>query len=49
MFFNVAIRPKVSEDNPNATFGDIGKTIGKLWKEISAQDKKVYMCVFLFL
>jgi len=42
MFFNKDIRQQVIEDDPNASFGEIGKIIGQKWKELTAQEKKKY-------
>ena len=52
MLFSKATRPIVKEENPDATFGEIGtdvefilaKLIGEKWKNISASEKKVLFC-----
>ena len=32
----------MKKENTDATFGEIGKLLGKKWKEISASDKSKY-------
>ncbi|CAO3592934.1 unnamed protein product [Absidia cylindrospora] len=41
MFFSQANRNKVKEENPDATFGQLGKILGQKWKEMSDEEKKV--------
>jgi hypothetical protein len=41
MFFARHIRAQAIEENPNASFGEIGRVVGKMWKEQTAQQKKV--------
>ncbi|ORZ05029.1 non-histone chromosomal protein 6 [Absidia repens] len=43
MFFSQANRTQVKTDNPDATFGQIGKLLGKKWSEMSDADKKPYV------
>ena len=42
MYFNIATRPKVLEDHPGTSFGDIGKELGKRWKELNDTEKLPY-------
>jgi hypothetical protein len=34
-------RPKLKEQNPDATFGDLGKMLGAQWKKLSDSEKAV--------
>ncbi|CEP13358.1 hypothetical protein [Parasitella parasitica] len=43
MFFSQDNRAKVKEDNPEASFGTIGKLLGEKWKGLSDQEKKPYL------
>ena len=40
MFFSVAKRASIVEANPDASFGDIGKLVGRAWKDLD--DKTEY-------
>ncbi|CAO3612755.1 unnamed protein product [Cunninghamella echinulata] len=42
MFFSQANRNKVKEENPDATFGQLGKILGEKWKNMSDDEKKPY-------
>ncbi|KAI9479361.1 Non-histone chromosomal protein 6 [Coemansia sp. RSA 989] len=42
MFFSQAKRNEVKDNNPNATFGEIGKLLGKMWSELTEEQKKPY-------
>ncbi|KAL8277100.1 hypothetical protein RQP46_010528 [Phenoliferia psychrophenolica] len=42
MFFSQDQRATVKEDNPDASFGDLGKLLGAKWKEMEDDDKKPY-------
>jgi len=42
MAFSMEKRPEVKEENPKMKFGDIAKTIGRLWKELSDEEKEEY-------
>merc|ERR1711879_41472 len=39
MFFAQANRDKVKKEHPDATFGELGKYLGKLWSKASKEDK----------
>ena len=41
MFFNKEKRADISATNPDMSFGDVGKEVGRLWKECPAPDKEV--------
>ncbi|KNC99879.1 uncharacterized protein SPPG_05251 [Spizellomyces punctatus DAOM BR117] len=41
-FFSQENRARIKEENPDATFGQIGKLLGQEWKEISQSDKQLY-------
>ncbi|KAI9300674.1 Non-histone chromosomal protein 6 [Cunninghamella echinulata] len=43
MFFSQANRNKVKEENPDATFGQLGKILGEKWKNMSDEEKKPYV------
>jgi len=42
MFFAQEWRPKLAEENSDATFGELGKLVGAKWQELSAEEKKPY-------
>ena len=42
MYFSIENRPKIVAENPDLSFGEIGKEIGKQWREIKAADRKKY-------
>ena len=35
-------RKIIKTENPNLTFGDVAKALGKLWKDLSIDEKKKY-------
>lgn len=41
MFFVQDYRERLKSENPDATFGEVGKLLGAKWKEMSAGEKKV--------
>jgi len=43
MFFNMETRPKVVEENPGIAFGEVGKKLGAMWKNLSEDEKSPYM------
>ncbi|CAO3618489.1 unnamed protein product [Cunninghamella blakesleeana] len=43
MFFSQQNRNKVKEENPDATFGQLGKILGEKWKNMSDDEKKPYV------
>lgn len=42
MFFANENRDIVRSENPNVTFGQIGKLLGEKWKSLSDEEKKPY-------
>ena len=42
MFFSKEMRPKIQEQNAEASFGEIGKLIGEAWKNASEEEKNKY-------
>jgi HMG (high mobility group) box len=42
MIFSQENRQKVKDENPKATFGEMGKLLGNKWKEMTDKDKEVY-------
>ncbi|OCF59277.1 non-histone chromosomal protein 6 [Kwoniella mangroviensis CBS 10435] len=42
MFFVQDYRERIKAENPDASFGDVGKLLGLKWKEMSAGEKKPY-------
>ncbi|CCK71495.1 high-mobility group nucleosome-binding protein KNAG_0H00800 [Huiozyma naganishii CBS 8797] len=42
MFFANENRDIVKSENPNATFGQLGKLLGEKWKNMSTEDKEPY-------
>ncbi|KAI8923664.1 high mobility group box domain-containing protein [Entophlyctis helioformis] len=42
MIFSQENRAKIKEDNPEASFGEIGKLLGAAWRELSEKGKQVY-------
>ncbi|KAL7411578.1 high mobility group box domain-containing protein [Mrakia frigida] len=43
MIFSQEQRAKVKEDNPSATFGELGKLLGAKWKGLSDGEKQPYV------
>ncbi|EMR08174.1 hypothetical protein PNEG_03347 [Pneumocystis murina B123] len=43
MFFAQENRELVKTENPDATFGQIGKILGERWKNLSSKDKQVIL------
>jgi len=42
MFFSQDWRERVKTENPDASFGELGKILGAKWKEITEAEKKPY-------
>jgi structure-specific recognition protein 1 len=42
MFFSTENREKLKKENPDMSFGDLGKALGEQWKMISADEKAKY-------
>ncbi|KAI8982413.1 high mobility group box domain-containing protein [Mycotypha africana] len=42
MFFSQEKRAEVKAENPEASFGQIGKILGEKWKAMSDEEKKPY-------
>ncbi|KAI8067538.1 putative high-mobility group non-histone chromosomal protein, partial [Gongronella butleri] len=43
MFFSQDKREQVKAENPNVSFGQIGKILGEKWGAMSEADKKPYV------
>jgi len=43
MFFSQEHRKLVQTENPDASFGEIGKILGEKWKHMNDRDKKPYV------
>lgn len=41
MMFSQEKRPGVVKENPDLSFGEVGKKLGQMWSEISPEEKKV--------
>jgi len=42
MYYSNDMRPKLKEKNPELSFGDLARLVGKSYKEMTAEEKKVY-------
>ena len=42
MIFSQKMRPKVKAENPELTFGELGKKMGELFKALSPEEKEPY-------
>ncbi|KAJ3001551.1 Non-histone chromosomal protein 6 [Thoreauomyces humboldtii] len=42
MIFSQENRARIKEENPDATFGQLGKLLGAAWKDLNEKDKSVY-------
>ncbi|MQL70620.1 hypothetical protein Taro_002945 [Colocasia esculenta] len=42
MFFSNAERENVRKNNPGMSFTEVGKTLGEMWKKMSAEEKEPY-------
>ena len=39
--FSKKMRPRIKEENPDASFGQLGKIIGEQWSKLGADERKV--------
>lgn len=42
MLFSKEHRAKVKEENPEITFGGIGKKLGEMWRALTDKEKQAY-------
>ena len=42
MLFSQEHREKVKKENPDLTFGGIGKKLGEMWRGLSDKEKEEY-------
>jgi hypothetical protein len=42
MFFSNENRARIKEENPDATFGGLGKLLGEEWRGLTSAEKKPY-------
>eukprot|EP00164_Ancoracysta_twista_P000548 GFYU01000731.1.p1 GENE.GFYU01000731.1~~GFYU01000731.1.p1 ORF type:complete len:131 (-),score=63.44 GFYU01000731.1:335-685(-) len=42
MFFSKEQRDTAKKNNPDASFGDIGRILGEMWRQATDKDKKKY-------
>jgi hypothetical protein len=42
MLFSKEHRAQVKEDNPEITFGGVGKKLGEMWRALSDDEKQAY-------
>ncbi|KAJ1344690.1 hypothetical protein BSLG_000213 [Batrachochytrium salamandrivorans] len=42
MIFSKENRPRIREENPEASFGELGKLLGAAWRELNDKDKLIY-------
>ncbi|KAI0270608.1 high mobility group box domain-containing protein [Gloeopeniophorella convolvens] len=43
MFFSQDWRERIKAENPDASFGEVGKLLGAKWKELDDDEKKPYI------
>jgi len=43
MFFSQDWRERIKTENPEASFGEVGKLLGAKWKELNDSEKKPYL------
>jgi len=43
MFFSQDWRERIKAENPEASFGEVGKLLGAKWKELEEEEKKPYI------
>jgi len=42
MYFSTLNRAQLKEENPEASFGELGKLVGEAWKKLSEDEKETY-------
>lgn len=42
MLFSKENRAQIKEDNPDITFGQIGKKLGEMWRALSDEEKQAF-------
>jgi len=42
MFFSQRMQPEIRKEDPSLPFGEVGKKVGALWKDLSADDRVEY-------
>jgi ribosome-binding protein aMBF1 (putative translation factor) len=42
MYFSSEYRDRIKEENPDMSFGEIGKALGEKWKVISSEEKSKF-------
>jgi hypothetical protein len=42
MLFSKEHRAKVKEEDPDLTFGGVGKKLGEMWRALSDKEKEAY-------
>lgn len=42
MYFSNKMRPKIKAENPDISFGDLGKRIGELYRALTPEEKEPY-------
>jgi hypothetical protein len=42
MFYATEHRAEIIKNNPNISFGEVGKLLGESWAKASAKEKEVY-------
>jgi hypothetical protein len=43
MFFSQDWRERIRNENPDASFGEVGKLLGAKWKELDDEERKPYL------
>ncbi|KAJ6476272.1 high mobility group box domain-containing protein [Mycena sanguinolenta] len=43
MFFSQDWRERIRAENPDASFGEVGKLLGAKWKELDEEERKPYV------
>ncbi|KAJ1649584.1 Non-histone chromosomal protein 6 [Dispira simplex] len=42
MFFSKDVRERVKQENPDASFGEIGRILGDMWNKMPAEKRQPY-------